>query len=110
MLACHANANISRGGEWRSRLKYGRVTGNHIRGRQLEFLGHVMRQEALENLAITGKIEGRRSRGRQREKFINGMIREIGGGITAGRLFHLARDRSVWSSMVANVYRGMAHR
>ena len=50
---------------------------NHIRGRQMEFLGHVMRREALENLAITGRIEGKRSRGRQREKFIDGILREI---------------------------------
>ena len=76
----------------------------------MEFLGHEMRREALENLALTGRIEGRRSRGRQREKFIDGIKRVIDDGITAGRLFHLARDRSVWSSMVANVYRGTAHR
>ncbi len=37
-----------------------------IRRRQLEFFGHVMRKEGLEELFITGKIEGRRNRGRQR--------------------------------------------
>ena len=38
-----------------------------IRKTQLEFLGHVMRKEGLENLTMTGKIEGKRSRGRQRK-------------------------------------------
>jgi ribosomal 50S subunit-associated protein YjgA (DUF615 family) len=41
-----------------------------IRKRQLEFLGHVMRKEGLENLSVTGKICGKRSRGRQRLTFM----------------------------------------
>ena len=38
---------------------------NNIRGRQLSFLGHVIRKNGVENLALTGRIEGRRSRGRR---------------------------------------------
>ena len=34
--------------------------------RQLKFMGHITRKEGLENLALTGKIVGRRSRGRSR--------------------------------------------
>ena len=34
--------------------------------RQLKFMGHITRKEGLENLALTGKIVGRRSRGRRR--------------------------------------------
>ena len=37
-----------------------------IRKRQLTFLGHICRHKGLEHLSITGKIEGKRSRGRQR--------------------------------------------
>ena len=37
-----------------------------IRKRQLEFLGRIYRHKGLEHLANTGKIEGKRSRGRQR--------------------------------------------
>ena len=40
-----------------------------IRKRQLEFLGHNMRKEKLEILIVTRKIEGKRSRGRQRSIF-----------------------------------------
>ena len=36
------------------------------RMRQMCFLGHVLRKGGLENLALTGQIEGKRSRGRQR--------------------------------------------
>ena len=36
-----------------------------IKRRQAEFLGHVMRKGKLEHLLTTGKIEGKRSRGRQ---------------------------------------------
>jgi len=41
-----------------------------IRQRQLNFLGHVMRRHGLENLAVTGKVDGRRGRGRQRLKYL----------------------------------------
>ena len=41
-----------------------------IRKRQLEFLGHIYRDKGLEHLALTGKIEGKRSRGRQRITFV----------------------------------------
>ena len=37
-----------------------------IRMRQMRFLGHVLRKEGLESLALTGNIEGKRSRGRKR--------------------------------------------
>ncbi|GFO19913.1 [3-methyl-2-oxobutanoate dehydrogenase [lipoamide]] kinase, mitochondrial [Plakobranchus ocellatus] len=37
-----------------------------IRQRQLQLLGHICRHKGLEHLAITEKIEGKRSRGRQR--------------------------------------------
>ncbi|GFO11604.1 hypothetical protein PoB_003810900 [Plakobranchus ocellatus] len=39
-----------------------------IRKRQANFLGHVMKRGKLEHLETAGKFEGKRSRGRQREK------------------------------------------
>ena len=36
-----------------------------IRTRQMRFLGHVIRKDGLENLALTRKIEGKRGRGRK---------------------------------------------
>ena len=40
---------------------------NRIRAGQMSFLGgHIMRKHGLENIVVTGKIEGERSRGRPR--------------------------------------------
>ena len=38
--------------------------------RQTSFLGHVMRKHGLEHRAVTGKIDGKRPRGRRRETFL----------------------------------------
>ena len=42
--------------------------------RQLSFLGHVMRKE-LENIVLTGKIEGKGAKGRQRMKYLDNVKR-----------------------------------
>ena len=47
------------------RVRKGRTLMKRIRRRQLELLGHIMRKEKLESLNVTGKIEGKRSRGLQ---------------------------------------------
>ena len=44
-----------------------------IRQRQLEFFGHLMRKEEIENLVVTGKINGKRDRGRQRVTFVKSL-------------------------------------
>ena len=46
------------------RVRKERTLMKRIRKRQLEFLGHVMRNQKLENITVTRKIEGKRSRGR----------------------------------------------
>ena len=50
-----------------------------VRKRQMAFLGHVIRADGLENLAITGRIAGSRSRGRPRVKYLDRMKEYIGG-------------------------------
>ena len=40
-----------------------------ITSRQIRFLGHVLRKKELEAIVLTGKIEGKRARGRQRKMF-----------------------------------------
>ena len=46
---------------------------SRLRKRQAQFVGHIMRRDGLENLITTGKLEGRRARGRQREKILDGL-------------------------------------
>ena len=40
-----------------------------ITSRQIRFFGHVLRKNELEAIVLTGKIEGKRARGRQRKMF-----------------------------------------
>ena len=75
-----------------------------IRKRQLEFLGHVMRKEQLENLSITGKFNGKRSIGRQRMTYM-GNISDWTGKSTQ-EILTTTKDRKLWKSMIVNVLTG----
>ena len=48
-----------------------------IRKRQLAFLGYIMRKNELEELILTGIVDGKRSRGRQREKYLTHLSRWV---------------------------------
>ena len=80
-----------------------------IRKRQLRFLGHVMRLQQLESVCVTGRVEGRRGRGRPRVKLVDSLARVVGGGITPAQLLQRT-ERSCWRSMVANVLEDTALR
>ena len=73
-----------------------------IRKRQLNFLGHILRREKIEHLCLTGGIEGRRGRGRQRIKFLDSICEEV--QMTRNALIQMARDRLRWREVTANVY------
>lgn len=74
-----------------------------IRRRQMRFLGHVMRRNEMEAVVLAGMVEGRRARGRQREKYMDGLMRAAGGHLKPAELLQLTRDRVRWRSMVAEV-------
>jgi hypothetical protein len=75
-----------------------------IRKRQSDFFGHIVRKEQIEHIVITGKISGRRDRGRQREKNLDGLANWLGErSIT--EMINKARDRNGWRCMTANVCR-----
>ena len=57
---------LERAGTTRSLVK-------KTRKRQAVFFGHVMRRKELEHLVTTRKMDGKRSRGRQREKILDSM-------------------------------------
>ena len=89
----------------------GRQLLRTVRKRQLKFLGHCMRREGLENLALTGMVEGRRGRGRPREKYLDSLVKMTNGRVTtAVQLIRATRDRQRWKSMVADVLEDMAQR
>ena len=53
---------------------------------------------------MTGKIEGVRARGRQREKYIDGIRRVTGGVKTVPELIQMARKRDARKSMIVDVF------
>ncbi|GFO44849.1 glutaminase [Plakobranchus ocellatus] len=75
-----------------------------IRKRQATFLGHVMRRGKLEHLVTTGKFEGKRSRGRQREKIMDGLATWRGPGKVSD-ILAAVKDRDLWRDMIANAYK-----
>ena len=86
---------------------------NNIRKRQLQFLGHVMRKEGLENLTLTGKINGTRSRGRPRLTYLKSLSKWMSEGIPARieelkeqNLLKATKNRELWRSMIADVLKG----
>ena len=73
---------------------------SNVKRRQAElFLGHVMRKGKLEHLLTTGKIEGKRSRGRQRIKIQDGIAAWLRR--STAEMFVDARDREKWKVMIA---------
>ena len=74
---------------------------NKIRKRQATFFGHVMRKEKMEHIVTTGMMEGKKSRGRQREKMLDGLTKWLNAGRVTQALT-ATKDRDVWKDMVAN--------
>ena len=92
------NVNVLREGNvQRSLLKT-------IRKRLMEFLGHVCIRRGLEFLSLTGKVEGKRDRGKWRITFLDSLCNSATGGQSKGLNFlKLSDDRDAWRGMAANV-------
>ena len=100
--------------EWPSGL-YSRRQVTEVKfGRARSDFGWVTSKESVENLTLTGLIEGKKNRGRPRIKYLTSLSTWMAervpegqrGGMKEQELLRRTKDRKLWKAMIAHVLKG----
>ena len=75
-----------------------------MKKRQMEFIRLILRQKAMYCLLLTGKIDGKESKVRPRQMYLQSISQDL--GISHIELIYAVNDSAKWMTMTKEVHNG----